>query len=52
MSQPDQTPRAAPAPSPAKPYTTPALATFGELARLTKGSLGPKKDADGHPHPA
>jgi hypothetical protein len=51
MNQPDQTPGAVPVPRPPKPYTTPALTIFGELARLARGSVGPRKDADGHPRP-
>jgi hypothetical protein len=51
MNQPDQTPGAVPAPRPRKPYTPPAFIIFGELARLTRGSAGPRKDADGHPRP-
>jgi len=47
MNQPDQTSRAAPAPSPAKPYTTPTLTTFGELAQLTKGASGWGMDDNG-----
>jgi len=47
MNQPDQTPGAAPASRPAKPYTTPTLSVFGELARLTNGTSTGKKDADG-----
>ena len=49
MNQPAQSPGAPP--SPLRPYTTPTLTTFGELARLTQGSGGGKKDADGHPMP-
>jgi len=38
------------APRSLKPYTTPTLRVFGELALLTKGSSGVRGDANGHHH--
>jgi hypothetical protein len=36
------------APRSLKPYTTPALSVFGELALLTKGSSGTYGEKNGH----
>ncbi len=40
-----------PIPRPLKAYTTPTLAVFGAVARLTKGSGGPVHDIDGKAGP-
>jgi hypothetical protein len=49
MNQPAQSPGVPP--SPLKPYTTPILTTFGELALLTKGSGGAHCDSNGSSSP-
>jgi len=37
-------PRSSPPPQPKKPYTSPILEEFGDLARITKGNGGGKFD--------